>query len=79
MFQLMLDRCFGRSGRTGPARVRTRWPGVVEVAVLELRRQHPSWGARRIVYELAVRRTVAEALARQLKDVWTQLSDAASG
>lgn len=79
MFQLMLDRCFGRSDRTGPARVRTRWPGVVEVAVLELRRQHPWWGARRIVYELAVRRTVAEALARQLKDVWTQLSDAASG
>ncbi|MEO6412749.1 MAG: IS481 family transposase [Pedococcus sp.] len=27
-------------------------PGVVEVAVLEMRRQHPGWGARRIVYEL---------------------------
>jgi transposase InsO family protein len=27
-------------------------PAVVEVAVLEARRQHPGWGARRIVYEL---------------------------
>lgn len=28
-------------------------PAVVEVALVDLRRRHPSWGPRRLVYELA--------------------------
>ena len=32
-------------------RVRTR-PGAVEARILELRRAHPGWGPRRILYEL---------------------------
>ena len=30
-------------------------PAVVEVALAELRRAHPSWGPRRLVFELAKR------------------------
>ena len=33
---------------------------VVEVAVVELRRAHPSWGPRRLRYELGKRDLVAE-------------------
>lgn len=39
-----------RRPRTSP----TRLPGEVEALVCELRRQHPRWGARRIVYELGL-------------------------
>jgi hypothetical protein len=28
-------------------------PAVVEVALVDLRRKHPSWGPRRLVFELA--------------------------
>ena len=34
---------------TGPHQM----PATVEVMVLEMRRSHPYWGARRIAYELA--------------------------
>src|SRR5580765_6703833 len=31
-------------------------PPVVEVAIAEMRRAHPSWGPRRLVFELAKRK-----------------------
>lgn len=48
-----LDRLSDRSHRPGscPHQMTSR----VEVAVVELRRAHPSWGARRLRYELAKR------------------------
>ncbi|MEV4672354.1 helix-turn-helix domain-containing protein [Actinomadura sp. NPDC049382] len=39
-----------RRPRTSP----TRLPAEVEALVCELRRQHPRWGARRIVHELGL-------------------------
>ena len=46
-----LEGLIDRSHR--PVSCPHQMPAVVEVAVLELRRQHPGWGARRIVHELA--------------------------
>jgi hypothetical protein len=31
-------------------------PAVVELAIAEMRRAHPSWGPRRLVFELAKRK-----------------------
>ena len=39
-------------GRIGRGRVRTRLPGEVEAAIARMRRAHPSWGPRRIAFEL---------------------------
>ena len=41
-----------RTGRTGRRRVRIRRRSAVEVAVAEMRREHPRWGAKRIRMEL---------------------------
>jgi transposase InsO family protein len=45
-----LEGLVDRSHR--PASCPHQMPAVVEVAVLEARRKHPGWGARRIVFEL---------------------------
>ena len=45
-----LEGLVDRSHR--PASCPHQMPGVVEIAVLEARRLHPGWGARRIVHEL---------------------------
>src|SRR5829696_6687177 len=37
---------------TRPGSCPHQMPGVVEARVLELRRAHPGWGPRRILYEL---------------------------
>jgi transposase InsO family protein len=37
---------------TRPASCPHQMPGVVEAAILEMRRAHPGWGPRRILYEL---------------------------
>lgn len=39
----------------GPKSVPHQMPAIVEAAVLELRREHRSWGPRRLVYELGRR------------------------
>src|SRR4051812_38220522 len=48
-----LDGLADRSHR--PARCPHQMPAVVEAVVLELRRQNPGWGPRRIVHELGRR------------------------
>jgi transposase InsO family protein len=46
-----LDGLSDRSHR--PRSSPLQMPAVVEVALVDLRRRHPSWGPRRLVYELA--------------------------
>jgi transposase InsO family protein len=46
------------NGSHRPAGCPHQMPAAVEVAVLELRRAHPSWGPRRLRYELAKRELV---------------------
>ena len=40
----------GGSSRRGRCRVRIRWPPVVEARIVEMRRAHPGWGPRTILY-----------------------------
>ena len=45
-------------------------PAVVEVAVVEMRRAHPSWGPRRMVFELAKRAGVSVPRSRRSIGPW---------
>ncbi|MEV6892711.1 helix-turn-helix domain-containing protein [Kribbella sp. NPDC051137] len=60
-------RCYGDEGLAGlaprsrrPASCPHRMPGEVEARVLELRRVHPGWGPRRILYDLQHRPDLAD-------------------